>query len=91
MQLLIDGQPPSGLQDGSGRYINGAHDGTAGGNAVAILSRGGATVQAVPSGPTGGQAGGIMAVIDALFEQDAFAGLTTTHRSRRQRSVAIWI
>jgi hypothetical protein len=69
------------------RFIDGTHDGTAGGNAVAILSRGRATVQAIPSGTTGG----ILAVIDALFEQDAFAGSTTAHRSRRQRSLAIWI
>jgi hypothetical protein len=70
------------------RFIDGAHDGTAGGNAVAILSRGGATVQAVPSGPTGGQTGGIMAVIDAMFEQDAFTGLTTENRAKRDRALA---
>ncbi len=42
----------------------------------------------IPSGPTGGQTGGIMAVIDALFEQDALAGLTTENRAKRDRALA---
>ncbi len=83
VQLVIDGLPPSGLQDGSGRFIDGARTGTAGSNGVAILSRGGASVEAVAAGAAGGQAGGIMAIVDALFERNAFAGLTTAHRARR--------
>ncbi len=83
VQLVIDGRPPSGLQDGSGRFIDGGRIGTAGSNGVAILSRGGARIEAVAAGAAGGQAGGIMAVVDALFERDAFAGLTTAHRARR--------
>jgi hypothetical protein len=30
----------------------------------------------------GGPGVGIMAIVDALFEQDALTGLTTAHRSR---------
>jgi hypothetical protein len=88
VQLLIDGQPPSGLQDGSGRYIDGAHRRTPGSNAVAILSRGGAAVEAVAGGATGGQAVAIMGVVDALLEQDGFAGLTMAHRGRRDQVLA---
>ncbi len=47
VQLLIDGLAPSGLQDSIGRLIDGNHDGQAGGNAVAILSRKGVKLSAV--------------------------------------------
>jgi hypothetical protein len=79
VQLQISGQPPEGLQDGSGRLIDGDHNGTPGGNAVAILSRGGASIEAIASGTTSGRDVGIMAIVDALFEQDALTGLTTAH------------
>ena len=49
VQLRVNGQSPSGLQDSSGRLIDGDHDGTAGGNAVALLRRGGVTVSSVVS------------------------------------------
>ena len=48
-QLQVNGQPPSGLEDSIGRLIDGDHDGQPGGNAVALLSRGGATISAVVS------------------------------------------
>jgi hypothetical protein len=83
VQLVIDGQPPSGLQDASGRFIDGAGTGTPGSNAVAILSRGGASVQAVAAEASSGQNAGIMAIVDALLEQDAIAGLTTKLRAQR--------
>jgi hypothetical protein len=38
VQLLIDGLAPSGLQDIYGRLIDGDHNGTAGGNAIAVFS-----------------------------------------------------
>jgi cyclophilin family peptidyl-prolyl cis-trans isomerase len=38
LQLLIDGTSPSGLQDGSGRYIDGANDGQAGTNGIVLIS-----------------------------------------------------
>jgi hypothetical protein len=47
VQLLINGVAPSGLEDSTGRLIDGNHDGQPGGNAIAILSRGGAKVSAV--------------------------------------------
>jgi hypothetical protein len=46
VQLVVDGQPPSGLEDSAGRVING------GNNAVAVLTRGGATITAVRHRPT---------------------------------------
>jgi RHS repeat-associated protein len=49
VQLRINGQPPSGLQDSLGRLIDGDHNGTAGGSAVAVLRRSGATISAVGS------------------------------------------
>ena len=45
VQLVVDGEPPSGLEDNSGRFING------GSNAVALLHRGGAIISAL-TGPT---------------------------------------
>ena len=88
VQLRINGQPPAGLQDGAGRLIDGDHNRTAGGDAVAILSRGGASIQAIALGTTGGQDAGIMAIVDALFERDAFAGLVPAHRTRREEMSA---
>ena len=41
-ELLVFGQPPSGLTDSFGRLIDGDHNGTAGGNATAFLTRSGA-------------------------------------------------
>jgi hypothetical protein len=46
VQLLVYGVSPSGLQDGSGQFING------GSNAVALLGRGGVTITAVRETPT---------------------------------------
>jgi hypothetical protein len=82
-QLRIDGQPPAGLPDGSGRLIDGDRNGTRGGNAVAVLSRGGTSLEAIRSGTVGGQDAGIMAIVDAPFEQDAPTGLTKARRAWR--------
>jgi hypothetical protein len=51
VELVVDGVPPNGLQDAGGRYIDGADNGKAGSNAVAILTKGGVTISAVPAGP----------------------------------------
>src|SRR5689334_536377 len=59
VRLVVDDPPPSGLQDGSGRSIDGDHNGTPGGDTLAVLSRGGATVQVIASGCTSGQNAGI--------------------------------
>jgi hypothetical protein len=44
LQLLINGSAPSGLTDSFGRLIDGDHNGTPGGNAIAYLSKFGVTV-----------------------------------------------
>jgi RHS repeat-associated protein len=48
VQLLVYGTSRNGLQDSHGRLIDGDHNGTPGGNAVAILSAGGAKIQELP-------------------------------------------
>jgi hypothetical protein len=45
VRLTIDGIAPGGLEDSSGRLIDGNHDGQPGGNAVIVLSRGGVTIE----------------------------------------------
>src|SRR5262249_44596768 len=49
LQLTINGTAPSGLQDSSGRLIDGANTGMAGGNSVVVIRRTGATLNAAPS------------------------------------------
>jgi hypothetical protein len=44
-ELTINGVLPSGLQDSSGRLIDGDHNGTAGGNAVALIRRTGVVLK----------------------------------------------
>jgi plastocyanin len=44
LQLVIDGQQPGGIQDALGRGIDGAHEGRAGNNATASISRRGVTL-----------------------------------------------
>jgi len=51
VELIVFGTGPNGLQDAEGRLIDGAHNGKAGSNAVAILKNGGVTINAVPAGP----------------------------------------
>jgi subtilisin-like proprotein convertase family protein len=46
VQLTVNGEPPAGLEDSSGRLIDGNHDGQAGGNAVAVINRTGTTISA---------------------------------------------
>jgi hypothetical protein len=90
VQLLVEGVPPSGLQDAAGQLIDGDHNGTAGGNAVAVLTRSGVTTDAVslaraavPATVTG------PALIDALLEADELAawipGLTSRREKRAMR------
>ena len=49
VQLTINGTAPSGLQDSSGRLIDGDDNGTAGGNAVAVIRRTGVTLNPAPT------------------------------------------
>jgi RHS repeat-associated protein len=48
VQLLVYGTGHNGLQDSHGRLIDGDHNGTPGGNAVAILFPNGAKIAAIP-------------------------------------------
>ena len=52
LELIVQGTAPSGLQDAEGRLIDGADTGSAGSNAVAVLSKGGGVkINAIPAGP----------------------------------------
>ena len=51
VELVVYGSGSHGLQDAEDRYIDGNHDGVAGGNAVAVIKKGGVTINAVPAGP----------------------------------------
>jgi hypothetical protein len=86
LQLQIDGVPPSGLQDSSGRYLDGAQNGQPGSNAGAVLSRHGATLDAVVGGSTAGGAVTSPAAVDALLQVgalDEFVGpIRARHRAR---------
>lgn len=44
IELVVDGVPPSGLEDDFGRLIAGDSNGQPGGNAVAVLSRNGVAI-----------------------------------------------
>ena len=90
VQLFIDGVAPSGLQDTSGRYIDGDHNGTAGGNAVAVITRSRATIAAVTSVPSAVEPVVLEpALIDALLEGDEptieIPRLTSRHDKRSIR------
>jgi len=75
---------PSGLEDSDGRLINGDDSGTAGGNAIAVLSKKGATVDAVELVRTGGRTATTAGVVDALLERGELAGLRHAHRAVRE-------
>ena len=51
VELIVQGNAPSGLQDAEGRLIDGNHDGVAGGNAVAVIKKGVVTIDVIPGGP----------------------------------------
>jgi hypothetical protein len=52
VELIVQGLAPNGLQDSIGRLIDGNHDGVAGGNAVAVITKPGVvTINALPRGP----------------------------------------
>jgi Bacterial Ig domain len=74
VEVFVDGEPPSGLHDSLGRLIDGTGDGQSGGNATAILSKGGATM-AVVSPPA---AIATTDAIDVLLAQSASDSLVHT-------------
>ncbi len=80
VEPLVYGTGSSAPQDTYRRAINGANNDQPGSNAVAILSRGGATINAVPSAQARTQATPVTTMVDALLNQNALAGLTKTIR-----------
>jgi len=85
VQLLVYGSGPTALKDTYGRLIDGDDNGVAGGNAIAILSKAGATIAAVPQArPSGPDAR--LAAVDAVIERESFAvrRVTSTARNKRQ-------
>ncbi len=85
VQLLIYGAGTTGLKDTYGRYIDGDHNGVAGGNAIAILSKAGANIDAVPlNRPTGPAAR--LAAVDAVIERENPALRRTRSPARSLRT-----
>ncbi len=72
VEVLISGEPPSGLQDADGRLIDGNRDGQPGGNATAILSKGGASLVAMA---TAAPSLAVADAVDDLVAQSAADGL----------------
>jgi MBG domain (YGX type) len=70
VQLLIDGQANSGLEDSLGRLIDGNHDGQPGGNAVAVLSRSGVMIDAEDAGRPDQRSIIGSSVVDIVLEQE---------------------
>jgi hypothetical protein len=79
----VNGLPPSGLQDTYGRYIDGDHNGTAGGSAIAILSKGGVKLAAGPLAVASSGARAMPAAIDALLTRGRLAGTRRVLHPRR--------
>ncbi len=73
---MVYGTPPNGLKDTAGQYIDG------GKNSVAILSKSGATIDAVDLPQRNRPASQTAAIVDALLSQDGLAGLR--HSVRRE-------
>jgi len=75
VQLVVSGTPPAGLQDASGRFING------GKNAVAVLSSGGATIAAAISQPADTRTAVKAQVVDALLERNDLTAVSDARRA----------
>ena len=71
VQLMVNGLPPAGLEDASGRLIDGNHDGQPGGNAVALIKVKTATITSVSLGS---------AVVDALLEQGELVAMAKARK-----------
>jgi cyclophilin family peptidyl-prolyl cis-trans isomerase len=74
VEVVVDGEPPSGLHDTLGRLIDGTRDGQPGGNATAILSKHSVTMAV--SSPTAAIA--TTDAVDVLLAQSASDGLVHT-------------
>ena len=84
VQFQVNGLAPSGLTDSAGRLIDGDHNGTPGGNAVAILRGGGATIAAVTASSGGSSPLG--AIVDILVEHGGL--LDTLRQDAHSRKAA---
>ena len=81
VQLLVDGEPPSGLRDSYGRYIDG------GKSATVLLSRGGATITAFRYAPTISQRLLLKpAAVAGLLDHDGLLATTVKHTPRAERA-----
>jgi hypothetical protein len=83
VQLIVYGTGASGLQDAEGRLIDGDHNGTAGGNAIAILAKKSVTIKAVEQSQTRAQVAQLTSApgVDAML---ANGGLADLRRARRE-------
>jgi len=80
VQLVVDGEPPSGLQDSYGRFIDG------GKNATALLTRGGTAITAVRYTPTNLQRVLLKpAIVDAVLEREGLLAIAVKHTARAGR------
>ena len=84
VQLRVYGTGPSTLYDAEGRPIDGNHDGIAGGDAVAILSRKSTVIQAEIQGTGRRSRAGIHAVIDAVLDRHRSIKVGPGHGSTRR-------
>jgi len=84
VQVLVYGTGPNALQDAEGRLIDGDHNGTAGGNAIAIIAKHGVTYAAVPLARTAARTPvRATAAVDALLARGELAGLRDSLRIER--------
>jgi len=82
VQMLIYGIGPTALQDSDGGFIDGDHNGVAGGNAVAIVAKKGVTIDAVTAARIGGKSATTSA-IDAVICRGELADLRRALRAGR--------
>ena len=76
VELIVNGESPSGLEDSSGRLIDGNADGQAGGNAVAVLTRRGARISALTART---------AAVDVILERGELVVVTKARGDDRGR------
>ncbi len=82
VQLVVDGVPPSGLQDSYGRFID------AGKSATALLRRGGATITGARHAPTDSQRLLLKpAVVDGLLDHQSLHPIAVKHAARAARAL----
>ena len=89
VQVLVYGTGPNALEDSEGRVIDGDHNGTPGGNAIAIITKGGVTYDAAALARSAALTPArATAVVDALLARGDLNGLRDTVRVDRARHSA---